>query len=63
MSPDMVEIVGKWTWEENTANERRKNVFQVQQFLGFCNHYQRFISDYSERPEQLTRVSKTDKQF
>jgi len=36
------------------------NLFEVQQFLGFCNHYGRFISKYSEKAEPPTRLTKKD---
>ena len=46
-----------------TKNGRLNNLFEVQQFLGFCNYYPRFISKYSEKAEPLTRLTKKDEQF
>jgi hypothetical protein len=46
-----------------TANGQLNNLFEVQQFLGFCNDYRRFISTYCEKPEQLTSLNKKDEPF
>jgi hypothetical protein len=47
----------------NTANSCLNNRFQVQQFLVFCNYYQRFIKGYSDVAEPLTRLTKKDVHF
>jgi len=39
MEEDKVETVQNGSGEKKTANERLNNLFEVQQFLGFCNHY------------------------
>jgi len=39
------------------------NLFEVQQFLGFCNHYRRFIPKYSDNAESLTRLTKKNEPF
>jgi len=39
------------------------NLFEVQQFLGFCNYYQWFIPKYSEKADPLTRLMKKDEPF
>jgi hypothetical protein len=39
------------------------NLFEVQQFLGFCNYYRRFIKGYSDIAEPLTRWTKKDVPF
>jgi hypothetical protein len=39
------------------------NLFEVQQFLGFCNYYHRFIPKYSEKAESLTRLTKKYEPF
>jgi hypothetical protein len=43
MDPDKVDTVRNWSREKKTANGRLNNLFEVQQFLGFCNYYRRFI--------------------
>jgi len=44
-------------------NGQLNNLFEVQQFLGFCNYYRRFIPKYSEKAEPLTRRTKKDEPF
>ena len=63
MDPDKVETVRNWSREKKTANSRLNNLFEVQQFLGFCNYYRMFIKGYSEVAEPLTRLTKKDVPF
>jgi hypothetical protein len=51
MAQDKTEMVKNWSWEKKTANGRLNNLFEVQQFLGVCNYYRRFIKGYSETAE------------
>jgi len=60
---DKVETVRNWSKEKKTENGRLNNLFEVQQFLGFCNYYRRFIPKYSEKAEPLTRLTKKDEPF
>jgi hypothetical protein len=39
MDPDKINSVQNWSREKKTANGRLNNLFEVQQFLGFCNYY------------------------
>jgi len=63
MDEDEVETVRSWSREKKTANGRLHNLFEVQQFLGFCNYYQRFISKSSEIAEPLTKLTEKDEPF
>jgi len=63
MDEDKVETVRNWSKEKKTENGRLNNLFEVQQFLGFCNYYRRFISKYSKKAEPLTRLTKKDEPF
>jgi hypothetical protein len=54
MDEDKVETVQNWSQGKKTENGRLKNLFEVPQFLGFCNYYGRFIRKYSEKAEPLT---------
>jgi len=63
MDGDEVETVRNWSPEKKTANGRLDNLFEVQQFLGFCNYYRRFISKFSENAEPLTKLTKNDEPF
>jgi hypothetical protein len=63
MDEDTVETVRNWSKEKKTENGRLKYLFEVQQFLGFCNYYRRFIPKYSEKAEPLTRLTKKDEPF
>jgi hypothetical protein len=63
MDPDKIETVRNWSREKKTANGRLNNLFEVQQFLGFCNYYRRFIKGYSDIAEPLTRLTKKDTPF
>jgi len=63
MDEDKVETVRNWSREKKTENGRLNNLFEVQQLLGFCNYYRRFIPEYSEKPEPLTRITKKDEPF
>jgi len=60
MDEDKVEPVRNWSREKKTKNGRHNNLFEVQQSLGLCNYYQRFIPKYSEKAEPLTRLTKKD---
>jgi len=63
MYEDKVETVRNWSREKKTKNGRLHNLFEVQQFLGFCNYYQRFIPKYFDKAEPLTRLTKKDEPF
>ena len=63
MDEDKVETVRNWSKEKKTEKGRLNNLFEVQQFLGFCNYYRRFIPKYSEKAEPLTRLTKKDEPF
>jgi len=58
MDEDKVETVRNWSREKKSKNGRLNNLFEVQEFLGFCNYYRRFIPKYSEKAEPLTRLRK-----
>ena len=58
MDPDKVDTVRNWSRENTTGNGRLNNIFEVQQFLGFCNYYRRFVKGYSDVAEPLTRLTK-----
>jgi hypothetical protein len=60
---DKVETLRNWSREKKTKNGRLNNLFEVQQFIGYCNYYQRFIAKYSEKAEPLTRLTKKDELF
>jgi hypothetical protein len=49
MDEDMVETVQHWSRDKKTENGQLNRLFEVQQFLGFCNYYQQFIPKYSEK--------------
>lgn len=40
-----------------------KNVKQVQQFLGVCNYYRRFVKDYAKIALPITELLKSDTKF
>jgi len=63
MDEDKVETVRNWSREKKTENRRLNNLFEVQQFLEFCNYYRRYIPKYSEKAEPLTRLTKKDEPF
>jgi hypothetical protein len=63
MDEDKVETVRNWRWEKKTENGQLNNLFEVQQFLGFCNYFRWFIPRYSEKAAQLTRLTKKDEPF
>jgi len=63
MDEDKVETARNWSRQKTTENGRQNNIFEVQQFLGFCNHYRWFIPKYSENAEPLTRFTKQDEPF
>jgi hypothetical protein len=63
MDEDKVETVRNWSREKKTENGRPNNLFEVQQFLGFCNYYRRFIPKYSEKAEPLMGLTKKDEPF
>jgi len=60
---DKVETVRNWSRKKKTKNGRLNNLFEVQQFLGFCNYSRWFIPMYSEDAEPLTRLTKKDESF
>jgi len=63
MDEDKIETIKNWSWEKKTKTGRLNNLFEVQQFLGFCNYYHRFIPKYSKKAEPLTRLTKKDEPF
>jgi len=63
MDEDNVETVQNRSREKKTKNGRLNNIFEVQQFLGFCNYYRRFIPKYSEIAEPLMSLTKKDEPF
>jgi hypothetical protein len=63
MDSDRIEMVKNWSREKKTVNGRLNYLFEVQQFLGFCNYYRRFIKGYSDIAEPLTRLTKKDVQL
>jgi len=63
MDKDKMETVRKWSREKMAVKERMNNLCEVQQFLGYCNYYRRFIPKYSEKVEPLTTLTKKDKPF
>jgi len=63
MDEDKVETIWNWSREKKTKNGLLNNLFEVQQILGFCNYYWRFIPMYSEKAEPLTRLTKKDELF
>jgi len=63
LDEDKVETVSNWSREKETKNGRLNNLCEVQQFLGLCNYYRRFIPKYSEKAEPMTRLTKTDEPF
>jgi len=63
LDEDKVETVQNCSREKTTANGRLNNLFEVQQFLGFCNYHRRFIPKYSEKAEPLTRLTRKDEPF
>jgi hypothetical protein len=63
MDEDKVETVRNWSKKKTTENGRLNNLFKVQQFLGLCNYYRRFIPKYSEKAEPLTRLTKKNEPF
>jgi len=58
MDEDTIGTLRNWSREKKTKNGHLNNLFEVLQFLGFCNDYRRFISKYSEKAEPLTRLTK-----
>ena len=63
MDEDKVETIRNWSREQKTKNGRLNSLFEVQQFLRFCNNYRRFIPKFSEKAEPLTRLTKKDEAF
>ena len=63
MDEEKVETVKNWSRGKKTKNGRLNILFEVQQFLRFCNYYWRFIPKYSEKAEPLTRQTKKDEPF
>jgi len=60
MDEDTIGTVWNWSREKKTKNEWLNNLFEVQQFLGYCNYYRGFIPKYSEKAEPLTKLTKKD---
>jgi hypothetical protein len=63
MDEDKIETVRNWSREKMTENGRLNNLFEIQQFLGFCNYYRRCIPKYSKKAEPLTRLTTKDEPF
>ena len=55
MDPEKVACISNWPLP--------KNLKDVQSFLGFCNFYRRFISDYSNISYPLTNLMRKDTLF
>jgi len=60
---DIIESIRNWSREKKTKNRRLNNLFDVQQFYGFCNYSRWFIPKYSEKPEPLTRLMRKEEWF
>jgi len=63
MDENKIETVRNWSWEKMTKNGWLNHLLEVQQFLGFCTDYPRFIPKYSEKVELLTTLTKKDERF
>jgi len=63
MDEDRIESIRNWSREKKTVNGWLIILFEVQQFLGFCNCYWQLISKHSEQAEPLTRLPKKDEPF
>jgi len=63
MDDDKVETVRNWSREQKTYNGRLNNLFEVQQYLGFCNYYRWFIFMFPEKAAPLTRLTRKDEPF
>lgn len=57
MDQNIVETVKNWSSEKYTANQQLANQIEVQDYLGYSNHYQWYIPPYSGPAEPLTRVT------
>jgi hypothetical protein len=55
MDPDKIEAI--------KVRLPPKNIKQIQQFLGICNYYRRFIKDYAKIAEPLTRLLRKEEKF
>jgi hypothetical protein len=60
MDEDKVKTVRNWSQDKKTKNGWLNDLFEVKQFLGFCNYYRQVIPKYSEQAEPLTRLTKKD---
>lgn len=58
MNEDKIETVWNCGREKKNKYGRLINLFEVQQFVRFCNDYRQFIPLYSENAEPLTRLTK-----
>jgi len=63
LDKDKVETMRNSSEEKKTHNRRLNNLFDVQQFLRFCNYYRPFIPKYSENAEPRTRRTTKDEPF
>jgi hypothetical protein len=63
LDEDKIKTVQNWSWQKKTKNGLLNNLFEVQQFLGFCSYYRLFIPKYSQRAEPLTRLTKKAEPF
>ena len=54
-NPELIETVEKW--------DTQRCVRHVQQFLGLCNYYRRFIRNFSEIASPLSQLTKKNIQF
>ena len=52
MNPEKIEAIKRW--------RPPKNVLEVQQFLGLCNFYRRFIQDFAKLATPLYRLTRND---
>jgi len=60
---DEVDTVRNSSRETKTENGRLIILFEVEQFLGFCNSYGLLFPKYSEKVEPLMRLTRKDEPF
>jgi len=63
MDEDRIETIENWSRDKKTKHGRLNDLFKVQQLLGFCNYYRRFIPKYSAIVEPLRSLTKKDESF
>ena len=55
VDPEKVEVVMSW--------ERPNSVFEIRSFLGFAGYYRRFIVDFSQLTEPMTKLTRNEVKF